>query len=92
MQPMDPFHQQAPVLKPYPDENTPWPSAVCVTTDMEALYGWLEQQMGMQFWKKDSPRQELLQSYTDILASTYSQSLVCLLDNRLLPMDISQPL
>jgi hypothetical protein len=90
---MDPFHQQAPVfVKPYPSENyTLTIRPFCVTTDMEVLYGWLEQQMGMQFWKKDSPRQELLQSYTDILESTYSQSLVCLLDNRpVCQMDISQ--
>jgi hypothetical protein len=58
---------------------------------MELLYGWLEQQMGMQFWKEDGPKQELLQTYTDILESTYSQSLMCLLDDRpACQMDISQ--
>ncbi len=91
--PLDPFHQQAPVFfKSYPEDNyTLTIRPFCVSTDMEVLYGWLEQQTGMRFWEKDSPRQELLQSYTDILESAYSQSLLCLLDDRpACQMDISQ--
>jgi len=90
---MDPFHKQAPLFaKSYPGDNyTISIRPFCVSTDMELLYGWLEQQIGMQFWKKDNPRQELLQSYADILASTYSQSLLCLLDDRpACEMDVSQ--
>jgi hypothetical protein len=58
---------------------------------MEVLYGWLEQQMGMQFWKANGARQELLHSYTDSLESNFSQSLLCLLDDRpVCQMDISR--
>jgi hypothetical protein len=91
--PIDPFHQQAPgFVKFYPEENYKLSiRPLCVTTDMEIVYGWLEQQMGIQSWKDDSPKPELLQSYIDILESTFSQSLLCLLDDQpVCQIDISQ--
>lgn len=82
--PTDPIHRQAPVfVKSYPSEDYKLViRPFCITTDMNVLFGWLEQQMGIQFWKEGSPRQELLQSYRDILESDHSQSLLCLLDDR----------
>jgi len=82
--PLDPMRQQAPVLvKPYPADNyTLTLRPFCITTDMDPLCGWLEQQTGISFGKEDGPRQELSQACIDILESNYSQSLLCLLDNR----------
>jgi len=82
--PTDPINRQAPIfVKSYPVENYKLViRPFCIATDMEVLFGWLEQQMGIQFWRENSPRQELLQSYKDVLESDHSQSLLCLLDDR----------
>jgi hypothetical protein len=92
---MDPFHQQVPgFIKSYPKDNyTLAIRAFCVTTDMDAVCGWLEQHLGVSFWKEDSLKPELLQSYIDMLESSYSQSYFCLLDNRAVcQADISKAL
>lgn len=82
--PLDPMCLLAPVfVKSYPAENyTLTIRPFCVTTDMDALYGWLEEQAGLSLHDKDSPRKELLQTCIDILESNYSQSLLCLLDDK----------
>lgn len=91
--PIDPMHLQPTVFaKTYPAENyTLTIRPFCVTTDMDALCGWLEQQTGISFRKKENPRAELLQSCIDVLESGYSQSLLCLLDERpVCQLDISK--
>jgi hypothetical protein len=55
---------------------------LCVTTDMETVYDWLDRQLGVRFWTVDGPRPELMQCYIDILQSDHSQSLMCLMDER----------
>src|SRR5258708_5321373 len=82
--PMDPYRQQSPALViSYPKDNyTLAIRPFCVATDMDPVCSWLEQQLGIAFWKEDGLRPELLQSYIDVLQSSFSQSLFCLLDDR----------
>jgi hypothetical protein len=82
--PFDPFHQQAPVFVKYYSSvgYTLIIRPFCVTTDLDMVCGWLEQQLEISFQGEDSPRSELLQSYVDMLQSDYAQSFFCLLDER----------
>ena len=82
--PLDSFHPQAPVFdKYYSDGNyrlTIRP--FCVTTDLDMICEWLEEQLGVSFQGEGNPKEELQQSYVDMSASTYAQSFLCLLDTR----------
>jgi hypothetical protein len=92
---MDPFHQQSPALvRSYPKDNyTLTIRPFCVSTDMDPVCSWLEQQLGIAFWKEDGLRPELLKSYIDALESSFSQSFFCLLDDRAVcQADISKAL
>src|SRR5262249_36053362 len=81
---IDPYSEQAPVfVKNFHEQQ--YSLAIrpfCVSTDMEVIYNWLEQQLGIDFRSEDSPKAELTQSYVDILQSDYAQSFLCLLDER----------
>jgi len=82
--PFDSFHPQPPVFDKHYSNNSyritirPF----CVTTDLELICGWLEEQLDISFQGENNPREELRQSYIDLAASTYAQSFLCLLDDK----------
>lgn len=81
---IDPYQRRQPVFaKTFSEEEyTLSIRHLCVATDMETVYEWLDRQMESRYWQDGGPRTELMQCYIDVLQSDHSQSLICLKDEQ----------
>lgn len=81
---IDPYQRQQPVFAmTFPvEEYTMCIRPLCVTTDMDTVYNWLDRQLGVRFWQDGGPKPELIRCYVDMLRSDHSQPFLCLMDDQ----------